>query len=483
MMTSEAPLPKPSFMNALITFGLIVVVISYGLFFLKVNLHSLMLICLMIAGISASLLTRCDFSTIRHAMSEGVSRALGAIFVFILIGVLIAAFIQAGTVSALIYYGLQFLTPSMLLPAGLILCSLMSVATGTSWGTAGTAGVVLVGVGGAMNIPLPLVAGVVVSGACFGDKISPLSDTTILAAISSRTDLYDHIRSMMYTTGPAFLIVLLVFWLLGQQYAGNALPSSQLLLMSNALNNAYIINAWCLLPFLVMLGLSIARVAAEPAMLLSSVIAVLIAVFMQDAEIVNVLTALYSGGGPGQTGVAMLDELLGRGGIAAMMWTLSLGLMALSLGGILYKFGFLQVLITTALRRVTSVFNLVVVTILSVFAGNLTMGEAYLSITLGGQLFSDAYDERGVNRSVLSRSLEEGGTLTAPLIPWTTGGAFMSATLGVSVLDYAPWALLNWLNPLLGMLFAFFGIAIFKPQAAPSANHSTPTDVSFKSVN
>lgn len=453
-------LKNPSFRQSLITFGAIVSTIGLGLFLFKVSLHSIMLICLIIAASSAWWLTKSGFVVIRQAMNSGIQKAMSAIYIFILIGVLIAAFIQSGTVSALIYYGLESISPSIFLPAGLILCSFMSVATGTSWGTVGTAGVVLMGIGGAMDIPLPLVAGMVISGATFGDKMSPVSDTTNLAAMASDVSLYEHIRSMMTTTIPMFLISLVAFYYLGNEYAANALPAAKLEELMTGLNTAYTINIWCLLPFLVMLVLSVRKFSPEPAMMASAVVAIILAITMQGQDFAVVLNALYDGGKP-ETGIELLDSLLSRGGISSMMWTLSLALMALALGGILSEFGFLRVLISGLLRKVKRAGSLVATTIISCFIGNMSMGEAYMSIILGGQLFKGAYDKLGINRSVMSRSLEEGATLTAALIPWTTGGAFFATTLGVSVMDYAPWALLNWGNPLLAILFAYLGIALF----------------------
>ncbi|MGB1236854.1 MAG: Na+/H+ antiporter NhaC [Pseudomonadales bacterium] len=457
---------QPSFGQSLLTFGAIVAVIGTGLFYLQVSLHSLMLICLLIAGLSAWRLSSDGFSSIRLAMNSGINSALSAIYIFILIGVLIAAFIQSGTVAALIYYGLEFVSPAIFLPAGLILCSFMSVATGTSWGTVGTAGVVLMGIGQVMGIPLPIVAGMVISGACFGDKMSPVSDTTNLAAMSSGTDLYSHIKSMLCTTGPAYIICLVIFTVMGMSYAENSLPEQELAQMLAGINSTYTINLLCLLPFVVMLVMSLKKISAEVAMFSAAAVAVILAVVMQGAELSTVLSALY-GGGSFETGVATLDKLFGRGGISSMMWTLSLALMALALGGILTSFGFLRVLIAGVLVKAKRGASLVATTIASCFLGNMTMGEAYMSIILGGQLFGDAYDKHQVDRSVMSRSLEEGATLTTALIPWTTGGAFFASTLGVEVLDYAPWALLNWINPVLSIAFAYAGIAMFKAARAP----------------
>ncbi|MGY0399975.1 MAG: Na+/H+ antiporter NhaC [Ostreibacterium sp.] len=464
------PSYNPSFLHSALTFGAVIIIISGGLFYLKTSLHALMLTCLLVVNLSAWFLSKGEFKPIRKAMNAGISGAFSAIYIFLLIGVLIATFIQSGTIGALIYYGLQLISPAYFLPAGLILCSLMSIATGTSWGTVGTAGIVLIGIGSAMNLPLPLVAGMVISGACFGDKMSPVSDTTNLAAMSSGINLYKHIKSMSYTTGPTYLICLVLYTYLGLKYANHSLPEANLNQLKIAIESLYDINLLTLLPFIVMLVLSFGKVSAEPSMMASIVVAVLIALFMQDKSFSSVLTAIYSGEKP-NSGIVSLDNLLGRGGIASMMWTLSLSLMALALGGVLHEFGFVRVLISGLLLSVRKAGSLVAITITSCFIGNLSMGEAYMSIILGGRLFGDAYDERGIDRSVMSRSLEEGATLTAALIPWTTGGAFFSSALGVKVIDYLPWALLNWINPLIGILFAFLGIAIFKKSVKTNAKN------------
>jgi NhaC family Na+:H+ antiporter len=215
---------NPSFTHAALTFGAIIVVISFGIFYLHTSLHSLLLICLVIAAFSAWLLTGSGFTVIREAMNSGISSAFSAIYIFILIGVLIAAFIQSGTIAALIYYGIEIISPSYFLPTGLLLCSIMAMATGTSWGTVATAGVVLMGIGTAIGLPLPLVAGMVISGASFGDKMSPVSDTTNLAAMSAKVNINDHIKSMSYTTAPTYFSTLIIFYYLGMQYAGVELP-------------------------------------------------------------------------------------------------------------------------------------------------------------------------------------------------------------------------------------------------------------------
>ncbi|OED49934.1 Na+/H+ antiporter NhaC [Endozoicomonas sp. (ex Bugula neritina AB1)] len=450
---------EPGFIHSLTTLVLIIGVISVGLWF-HTSLHSLLLICILIASVSVGFLGY-KFGAIRQAMNSGIKGALPAIYIFILIGVLIAAFIESGTLATLIYYGIEFVDPVWFLPAGLVLCSFMSIATGTSWGTVGTIGIVLMGIGTAMNIPAPVIAGMVISGACFGDKMSPMSDTTNLSAMSYKTDLYRHIQSMLYTTGPSYLIAFIVFSVIGMEYADSALPVKQLNELQSAISEYFDVSVLTLLPIIVMLGLSIARVSAEPAMMSAAIIAVLLAVSVQGQDFSVVLNSLYSGGTV-KTGLDSLDTIFGRGGITSMLWTLSLSILALALGGILESGKLLRVLITAMLIKVKRAAGLVATTILSCVVGNMVMGEAYMSIILGGQLFGDAYDEKGVKRRVMSRSLEEGATLTTALIPWTTGGAFFASTLGVAVLDYAPWALLNWINPLLSIVFAYLGIALFR---------------------
>lgn len=463
---------SPSFLQALLTFLSIISVIGVGLFYLQASLHSLMLICLLIAGLSAWKLSPNGFSSIREAMNGGIKNALSAIYIFVLIGVLIAAFIQSGTLGALIYYGVEFISPAIFLPTGLILCSFMSLATGTSWGTVGTAGVVLMGIGDLMGVPLPLVAGMVISGACFGDKMSPVSDTTNLSAMSSGTDLYTHIKSMLYTTGPTYLIALVAFTIMGLNYVESPMPTDSLNAILAGINNTFTINLLCLLPFVVMLTLSLKKISAEVAMAAAAITAVILAITLQGANFTSVLNSLY-GGGSFNSGVESLDKLFARGGISSMMWTLSLALMALALGGILSSFGFLRVLISGILNGVKRGASLVATTILTCLVGNMSMGEAYMSIILGGQLFGNAYDKHNIDRAVMSRSLEEGATLTTALIPWTTAGAFFASTLGVEVLDYAPWALLNWINPLLSIVFAYLGFALFK--AGTKTKREEPT--------
>lgn len=451
----------PHFLHSLICFAGNLLIIAFGLFGFQVSLHTLMFLCLLWTGVHVRWLGY-EYPAIRQMMTEGISQALPAIFIFMLIGMLIAAFMQSGTVAALIFSGLELLSPVWFLAAGLILCSLMSVATGTSWGTAGTVGVVLIGLGSAMNIPLPLVAGMIICGATFGDKMSPVSDTTNLAAMSAGTPLFRHIGSMLYTTVPAYLLCLLIFLFLGFTFADSTLPQVQIEEIQQALDSAFRLNLFLtLLPLLAMLVLSLSRVSAEVSMSVSIMVAVLVAVFYQGLSPSDVLNNLWSNQ-PGQTGIVMLDELLGRGGLLSMSWTLLLSVMALALGGMLYRSGILRALLSGFIQRLRSGTALVAGTIMGGFAGNMAMGEAYISIILNSQLFGPAYEDQGLDAAVLSRSVEEGSTMTTALIPWTTAGAFYAATLGVPVLEYLPYAFFNYLNPVISVLMAALGVGLLK---------------------
>lgn len=452
-------IPRPHPLHAALCFAVIIAVIGIGLFRFAIDLHSLMFFCLLWAGVNARLLG-IRFATLQEQVALAITRALPALYIFILIGMVIASFMHSGTIAMLMYYGLSWLSPSTFLATGMILCAIMSVATGTSWGTVGTLGVVFIGIGSAMQIPLPMVAGMIVCGATFGDKLSPISDTTNLAAMSAETNLYRHIYAMLFTTLPTFLLALLVFALLGFSYSDQSIAGADIAQIRQALADSYRLSPLvCLIPVLVLAGLSMKRVSAEITMSLSVVSAIIVALLYQDASAVAVLNALWANT-PGTTGVANLDDLLGRGGMSSMSWTLILALMALALGGILHGSGFLGALLDGLVSRIRRIPTLIAATIGSGLLGNIAMGEAYVSIILNCQLFKARYQQAGLDPAILSRTVEEGATLTTGLIPWTTAGAFYAATLGVPVFDYLPYAVFNYLNAIVSITMAVLGIGL-----------------------
>lgn len=458
---------SPSYTHAVICFSGVLLVISLGLFVFEASIHAVLFFALLWVGVQAALLGYA-FTDIRSMMNNGISKALPAIYIFILIGMVIASFMQSGTIASLIYYGMDLLNPAVFLTVGLVLCSFMSVATGTAWGTAGTVGVVLIGIGETMGIPLPVVAGMIISGATFGDKLSPISDTTNLAAMSAETDLYRHIRAMMYTTIPTYIIVLVISIFLGWQYADNALPIDEIDNIKTALAETYQLNLFVtLLPLLLMFGLSMKKYPPEISMSSSILIAMIIAIFYQNTAAIEVVNALWINTN-GTTGIESIDELLGRGGMYSMAWTLLLTVIALALGGILHQAGFLRVLLMHVITRIKRTSSLIATTIACGFVGNVSMGEAYISIILNCQLFKGSYLDRGLDKAVLSRSVEEGATLTTGLIPWTTSGVFYAAILGIPTLEYVPYAFLNLLNPFVSIVMAMLGIGLLQPRIISS---------------
>lgn len=465
-------LPRsPSFMQSIVCFSAIVITIAGGLFGLGISLHTLMFLCLLWVGLNAYSLGY-GYLQIRELMTNSLARAMPAIYIFILIGMVISSFMHSGTIATLMYYGLSWLSPTLFLAVGMLLCALMSVATGTSWGTVGTLGVVFIGIGSAMNIPSPLVAGMIVCGATFGDKMSPISDTTNLAAMSAGTDLYRHIYSMLFATAPTFILTILIFLIIGLNYGDQNLDLGEVTSIQTALANNYSLTPLItLLPLILLAVLSIRKVPAEVTMSCSIVLAVLIAIVYQEENPISVLNALWENT-PESTGIQNLDALLGRGGISSMSWTLLLALMAIALGGILHGAGFLTALLAGIITKVKRTATLVATTILSGFLGNIAMGEAYISIILSCQLFKPKYEQQKLDNAILSRSVEEGSTMTTGLIPWTTAGAFYSATLGVDVLSYAPFAFFNYLNAVVAVAMAALGIGLLKAKTSPALEKS-----------
>jgi NhaC family Na+:H+ antiporter len=453
-----------SMAHAAICFAGVIGMIAAGLSLFSVSLHSVIFLCLVWTAANARWLGY-SYGEIQRLMSDAISRALPAIYIFLLIGMIIASFIHSGTIATLMYYGLSWLSPALFLPVGLIMCALMSLATGTAWGTVGTLGVVFMAMASVLDLSLGMVAGMIICGATFGDKLSPVSDTTNLAAMSAGTNLYRHIYSMLMTTAPTFLLTLLLFSLLGLNNNIDTLALEQTELIRQTLASHYRLSPWItLLPIIVLFGLSVKRVAAEVTMAVSSLLAVLVAVLYQGQDLALVLNALWENS-PGNTGIASLDDLLGRGGMYAMSWTLLLAIMALALGGVMHGAGFLSALLAGLISRVRHRAALVASTIGSGLLGNMAMGEAYISIILNCQLFRDKYRQEALDPALLSRSVEEGATLTTGLIPWTTAGAFYSATLGVAVVDYLPWAFFNYLNALIAIAMAALGLGLLKSSA------------------
>ncbi len=400
-----------------------------------------------------------SWNDIEKGMLDGISNSLKAVIILCFIGVLIGVWMMSGVVPTLLYYGLQILHPAIFLPATLIICSLTSLATGTSWGTAGTIGIALVGIGQGLGFPLPVVAGAVISGAYFGDKMSPLSETTNLAPAMVGTDLYTHIKHMTYTTGTAYALTLLIEVGLGFIYGGEAGSVENVNLILQTLSSQFTISVLLLLPPLLILVLSLKKVPAIPGIVAGIISAVILGMILQGNNFGDVLTASFSGF-TSTSGVETVDKLLTKGGLDSMSYTILIIICAMMFGGIMEATNQLKAIVDSVLRKTKSSNSLVTATIFTGIASNLILAEQYMAIVVTGRMYSQAYRERGLHPKNLSRAVEDSATVTGALVPWNSCGAYMAGSLGVATLAYMPFAVFNWLSPLVSMMFGLLGITI-----------------------
>lgn len=411
-----------------------------------------------------------DWSDIEKGVFHVIHVSLPSVCVLITVGMIIGVWIASGTVPTLIYYGLIILSPGIFLAAAMVLCSIVSLALGTSWGTVGTVGLALMGIGAGFGIPMYWTAGAVVSGAFFGDKISPLSDTTNLAPAVTGTNLFSHIRNMMPTTVPAMLIAFVIYLVAGYAVIGSGDASFERIEgITAGLQENFYISPWLLLPALLVIVLAVMKMPPIPSLFAGVVAGGATAMLAQGVGLHDVFTYANSGFSI-DSGVAAIDSLLSRGGIQSMMWTISLVLIALGFGGALERTGCLETIIRTIMTRIHSFAGVQTAAIGTSMATNLVAGDPYLSIALPGRMYSPVYRAMGYSTLNLSRAVEEGGTLISPLVPWNAGGAFVISALALGVGDgnfenllYIPLAFACWLSPVLGIFYAHTGL--FSPRA------------------
>ncbi len=401
----------------------------------------------------------CKWKEIEKKMLESVASGMLAILILLVVGALIGTWIAGGIISTLIYYGLMIMSPKIFLFAVCFVCSITSLATGSSWTTAGTMGIACIGIGAGLGFPPALTAGAIISGAYFGDKMSPLSDTTNLAPAMSGSVLFDHIRHMIFTTGPSWLIALVLYLVIGFMYASNNttdLGSVQGIMTALAENTK--INLLLLLPPILVILMVVYKIPALPG-LIGGVVLGMLAGLYQGVDLATCFDAAQYGF-VSETGNEVIDNLLSRGGLQNMLWAASLSLIALNLAGAMEASRSLEVLIEALLKQIRGIGGLVVSTLIACITVNFVLGDQYLSIIIPGRMFKPAYERIGLEPKNLSRTLEDAGTLTSPLVPWNACGVFMWATLGVHPLAYAPYAFVNIINPFVSALYGFTGWTI-----------------------
>ena len=471
-MTSSAPSPgsdsrrRPlSLAAAVLPLGVMLVLLAAAGLFLEDSGGVLVLVMLAAAAVAGAVAARVGhtWDDIQRATGDKLAAVLPAILILLSIGMLIATWVLSGTIPMLVYYGLELVSPRYLLLTAFLATAVMSLSTGTSWGSAGTIGVALMGMASALDAPLDAVAGAVVSGAYFGDKLSPLSDSTNICAIGARANLYAHVRHMLYTALPSFVVALLVYTLLALPAAdGDGLPAGAARLLVDV-DRVWDLGPLVLLPAAVVVFGIVRKIPPVLAMAASSVTAAMLGVLVQGFSLAEALRTAVQGFDAEMTRTLGLDpesfgdafcDLVNRGGLESMTGTLLVIIAAFLLAGALDASGALELMIQRMLSAVRSTFGLISATMA---AGSamiaLTSHGGVTALVIGG-LFQKAYRERGLAPVNLSRSLEDSVTIVEPLMPWTVSAVYMAGTLGVATIDYLPWAIFCLGGPVFSLLLA-----------------------------
>lgn len=479
--TEQLPHPLISLLPLAVLILLIVLVLHY---FPDDALSGASQVALMTASAVCVALSmtiyRVQWPRFEHLIKTTVGDASVSILLLLLIGMMSATWMVSGTVPTLIYYGVQFMSPTFFLPCACLIASLISIMTGTSWTTIATIGVALMGIGDALGIPSPYTAGAIISGAYFGDKMSPMSDTTVLASSVAGADLFAHIRYMMYTTVPSILLSLLLYLLIGLSYSGEGMSADHYL---KGLEQGFHISLWTLLVPLFTAWLIYRKTPSLITLLLSSLAAGLCALLLQS----DALTAIAGGTEANarnlftglmatcythtqvDTGDVAINQLVATRGMAGMLDTIWLILCAMCFGSCMVASGMLRSITHALLRGICNTLSLVCSTVVSGVLLNLIMGDQFLSIIMNASMFREEYQRRGYRPELLSRSTEDSATVTSVLVPWTACGMTQSTVLGIPTLVYLPFCFFNLISPVMSCLVAAFGFV-----SAPQRPHTDP---------
>jgi len=410
---------------------------------------------------------------IEAGITKGISLTLGAILILLAVGSLIGTWLLAGTVPTMIYFGLQILQPEYFYVSCCVICALVALCIGSSWTVAATIGVALMGVATGLDASGPMTAGAIISGAYFGDKLSPLSDTTNLAPAIAGTELFVHIRNMLWSTVPSFVITLIIFFFLGLNRS-EQVSNTQIDQLLLSLENEFFIAWYLLLPLVVTLLLAFKKVPAFPAIGIGAIAGAVWAVLFQqdlilsyaneglsviEANTMVVWQVMYSGVSL-DTGNKAIDDLLSGGGMGSMLNTIWLIISAMTFGSIMERVGLLKRVVESLMKVTNSVGSLISTTIVTAFGTNCIAADQYIAIVMPGRMFKEEYKRHGLAPENLSRALEDGGTVTSPLIPWNTCGAYMQSVLLINPLEYAVFCFFNWLSPIIGIICAFTGFKV-----------------------
>ncbi len=423
---------------------------------------------------------------IETSIASSVGVATTAIFILFCVGGLIGTWIMSGTVPTMIYYGLHFLSPEIFYPSAALLCAFVSLTIGSSWTTMGTVGLALLGICNVLGLSVPVAVGAIVSGSYFGDKMSPLSDTTNLSPAVAGSELFSHIKHMAWVSVPSFLICLVLYAVIGLTLGTPTTSAVELDSFTNALQGRFNMGIHLLIPLVILLFMAFKRVPALPTIFSGALIGALFAVLFQTQVVLDlasnsdshgsvpiiegVIQALF-GGYSSNTGVEVIDKLLSRGGMGSMMQTVWLILSAMLMAGVFSSIGVFDCIASSLVRFTKKTWSLIVVTLSNCALMNLIAGDQYVSIIVPGQIWRKEYEKRHLAAVNLSRCLEDAGTLTSPLIPWTTCGAYIYGVLGLTTFAYIPFCFFNIINPIISAIYGYTGFTILSDEefAAQSA--------------
>lgn len=433
-------------------------VVFGGVIIIKAN-STIVLTAAGVVAITLSVIWGVQWDDIEKDLIENLKSMLTAILILLSVGMLVGSWILSGTVPMMVYYGLKVLNPSIFLFATAIICALMSVMTGTSWGTISTVGIALMGVSTGLGVPVQYTAGAVVVGAIFGDKLSPLSDTTIMASAVSDVDIVEHIKYMLYTTIPGFTISLVLYLIIGSKYSGGTITGGNLELILNTLESNFNLNPILLLPPVVVLFLIYRRKPTIPVFAIGIILGGILAFVFQGSSLLDIADAL-NGGYSNVTGVEIVDSMLIRGGLRSMLGTVALLIGAVVFGSPLRTAGVIQILldkITSTVKNSRGICASIYLLHGGLFA---ITGSYYVTFAVLAPMVRPLYDQFGLHRKNLSRTLEDTGTALAPIVPWSVTGAFIASTLGVETMDYILYAPMTYLGIVFGLLYALTGYTV-----------------------
>ncbi len=462
MVFKRNDIPPPPFWLALIPIAVVGITLAFSVFVIDAEPHFSLFLGGAVAGLCA-FWHGFSWKTIKEGFKHSIARTIPSIIILLIIGMLIAVWIASGIVPALMYLGFEFFVARWFLPLILLFCSFMALITGSSWSTIGTIGVAAIGVSEGLGIPLEMTAGAIVSGAFFGDKLSPMSDSTNLTPSVLGVNLYDHIRHMLYTTLPALGLSMVVFTVMGFMASANGEPGD-VSAYTDHIREHFNLSPWLFIPPAVVIFLIIKKVPAIPSLIAGVILGGLAFLIIQGGSFSTFLEAIHTGFVM-QTGNPEMDELFSRGGMDSMYSVVSLALVSLAFGGIMDHTGMLHSLVLLISKFVSTMGNLTLTVLGSSIFVNIFGANQYLAVILPGQMFEECYRDQNLKLKNLTRTLEAGGTLTAPLIPWNSSGVFVYSAIGVSALAYAPFAILCWLTAIIAAVFGYARITMHQLKA------------------